>query len=195
MTAQPVANDSGIAAGAQARCQDAARLEMIECLPRLRRYARSLERDATLADDLVQETLERALRKLHLYEPSGPLIAWLTTMMRRIAIDRGRQRSVHSVRSIHDLPFAIEPAREGDQLDRLMLRDLQHAIGKLPGSQREVLLLIGLAGLTYEQAAERLGVPVGTVRSRLFRARDTLMRRLEPHARRTVEAPAAQLAL
>lgn len=153
--------------------------ELVEHLPELRRLARALESDRSAADDLVQETLVRALQKLHLYEPHGSFVGWLATIMRNLFIDRTRRRKLKPEEPVDALPQALEPRSKGDPSDRLMLRELGVAIGALPPGQREVLLLIALRGHSYEDVAARLALPLGTVRSRLFRARETLMRRLE----------------
>ena len=153
--------------------------ELVEHLPELRRLARALESDRSAADDLVQETLVRALQKLHLYEPTGSFVGWLATIMRHLFIDRTRRRKLKPEEPVDVLPVALEPRSKGDPSDRLMLRELGVAIGELPAGQREVLLLIGLKGHSYEDVAARLDLPLGTVRSRLFRAREALMRRLE----------------
>jgi RNA polymerase sigma-70 factor (ECF subfamily) len=170
--------------------------ELVEHIPELRRLARALERDRSAADDLVQETLVRALRKLDLYEPSGPFAGWLATIMRNLFIDRTRRRRLKPEEPVDVLPQALEPRSKGDPSDRLMLRELDAAIELLPPGQREVLLLIGLRGHSYEDVAAQLDLPLGTVRSRLFRARETLMRRLEanPAAIRRARAVARPVA-
>ncbi|HEY0522640.1 MAG TPA: sigma-70 family RNA polymerase sigma factor [Stellaceae bacterium] len=147
-------------------------------IPRLRRYARALTRDAARADDLVQETLCRALRKAHLWEPGSNLRAWLFTLLHnqhvndvRKVVREGLSTPVEEV-----APLLSMPATQSMKLE---MRDLDRAIGQLPDEQRQVVLLIGLEGLRYEQVAEILDVPVGTVRSRLSRARETLRRLMD----------------
>ena len=139
-------------------------------IPRLRRYARALAGDAMRADDLVQDTLERALAKGRLWRP-GNLRAWLLTLMHNLFVNQIRARRLVDYRSPDDLPEA--PMR-AQQLDGLELRDLDLALQALPGEQREVLLLVGLEDLSYGEAARVLGIPVGTVMSRLSRGRDRL---------------------
>jgi RNA polymerase sigma-70 factor (ECF subfamily) len=156
-------------------------------IPRLRRYARALTRDAARADDLVQETLCRALRKAHLWEPGSNLRAWLFTLLHnqhvndvRKVVREGLSPPIDEVASMLSMP-PTQPAK-------LEMRDLDRAIGQLPDEQRQVVLLIGLEGLRYEQVAEILDVPVGTVRSRLSRAREALRRLMDvpdPGRRRT----------
>ena len=152
---------------------------LIQHIPDLRRFARSLERNRVAADDLVQETLERALRKMHLYTPSGPFIGWLNTIMRNLFVDRVRRRKLTTGISIDEAP-RNEPYQNENQIDRLILKELRLAVDKLPVEQRQVLLMIAAQGLSYDDAARRLGVPLGTIRSRLFRARANLMHRIDP---------------
>jgi RNA polymerase sigma-70 factor (ECF subfamily) len=155
-------------------------------IPRLRRYARSLVHDVSAADDLVQETLARGLAKLHLWQRGTNLRAWLYTILHNQYVNRVR----HEVRvgnpvSIEDVAL---PGRPPDQERGLELRDLERALGQLPEEQRSVILLIGLEGMLYVDVAKVLGVPVGTVRSRLSRGRSTLRRLMtaEPDKRDAV---------
>lgn len=143
-------------------------------IPRLRRYARSLVHDVSAADDLVQETLARGLAKLHLWQRGTNLRAWLFTILHNQYVNRVR----HEIRvgnpvSIDD---AALPGRSPDQQWELEMRDLDRALGELPDEQRSVILLIGLEGMLYVDVAKVLGIPVGTVRSRLSRGRTTLRR-------------------
>jgi len=139
-------------------------------IPRLRRYARSLTADATRADDLTQDTLLRALDKLYQFQPGTNLLAWLFTIMRNTHLN-----GIRSARFTKDAdPHEIQIPTQGNQIDSIALRELAVAIGSLPDDQRETLLLIGVEGLAYQEAAEIMGVPIGTVRSRLSRARSAL---------------------
>ncbi len=147
-------------------------------IPRLRRYARALAGDAARADDLVQDTLERALAKGRLWRP-GNLRAWLFTLMHNLFVNQVRGERLVDYRSPDELPEA--PVRP-QQLDGLALRDLDHALQCLPTEQREVLLLVSLEDLSYEEAARVLGIPIGTVMSRLSRARDRLRQLLAGEA-------------
>lgn len=142
-------------------------------IPALRRYARALTNDRSGADDLVQECLCRALQKRHLFQPGTNLRAWLFTILHhqyvnhvRRAVREAPMFSVEESGSLIALPERASP--------RLTLRDLERALRQLPPAQREVILLVGLEGLSYERAAEVLAVPTGTVRSRLSRARSML---------------------
>ena len=152
---------------------DFARL-LEEQIPRLRRYARALTRDAIRADDLVQSCLVRAIAKQHLWERGTNLRAWLFTILHNQHVNHVR-RSVREGVSV-DLEDAPTMTAEPVATTRLELRDLERALAKLPAEQREVILLVGLEGMAYEEVAEVLGIPAGTVRSRLSRARDALRR-------------------
>lgn len=143
-----------------------------EEIPRLRRFARAMVRDATLADDLVQECLERALSRLHLWRPGTNLRAWLFTILRNLHINGVRRRQ--TVVDIDAEAQAAIGAAPGSQFVRLELRDLRRALGLLPNEQREVVLLIGLEGISYGEAADILGISIGTVKSRLSRGRRAL---------------------
>jgi RNA polymerase sigma-70 factor (ECF subfamily) len=130
-------------------------------IPRLRRFARALTRSSDRADDLVQETLLRAIAKSHLWQTGTDIRAWLFTIMHNQYVNMIRRA-----------------VREGSTIDieqmSSQLRELERALACLPGEQREVILLVGLEGMSYETVAQVLSVPVGTVRSRLSRGRDAL---------------------
>ncbi|HZT52570.1 MAG TPA: RNA polymerase sigma factor [Stellaceae bacterium] len=142
-------------------------------IPRLRRYARALARDASRADDLVQSCLARAIAKSNLWEPGTDLRAWLFTILHNQHVNEVRRavREGVSVPVDDVAPLLTVPST---QTDHLRLRDLDRALGCLPEEQRQVLLLVGLEGMRYEEVASILNVPVGTVRSRLSRGRDML---------------------
>lgn len=144
--------------------------ELEELIPRLRRYARSLTRDETRADDLVQDTLIRAIDKLHLFEPGTNLVAWLFTIMRNIHINALRSAKWEREQDPADLELPVP----GLQISNLALRDLARAMSALPDDQRETVMLVAVEGLAYQDAAEIMSVPIGTVRSRLSRARSRL---------------------
>ena len=144
-------------------------------IPRLRRYARALARDAAAADDLVQDCLARALGKLHLWQEGTDLRAWLFTILHNQYVNQVRRavREGASVGLSETEPMLTRAPHQGKRLE---LRDLDRAIRKLPEEQRSVILLVGLEGMRYEEVAAVLGVPVGTVRSRLSRGREALRR-------------------
>jgi RNA polymerase sigma-70 factor, ECF subfamily len=152
---------------------DFARLLEAE-IPRLRRYARALTRDVTRADDLVQSCLTRAVAKQHLWEAGTDLRAWLFTILHNQHVNEVR-RSVREGNNV-DIDEAPTLAVQPNAMPCLQLRDLERAIAQLAIEQREVILLVGLEGLAYEEVAAVLNVPIGTVRSRLSRGRDQLRR-------------------
>ena len=141
-------------------------------IPRLRRYARALTGDRAAADDLVQDTLERALSRFHLWRQGSDLRAWLFTIMHNIFVNQARSRARHYHESLETEPAA--DAVHAPEPDWLELRDIGSALARLPQEQRTVVLLVGLEQFTYEEAAQVLGVPIGTVMSRLSRARERL---------------------
>jgi RNA polymerase sigma-70 factor, ECF subfamily len=147
-------------------------------IPRLRRYARALTRDVTRADDLVQNCLTRAVAKQHLWQPGTDLRAWLFTILHNQHVNDVR-RSVREGVNVAVEEMAPVLSVYPSVMGTLQLRDLETAIGKLPQEQRQVILLVGLEGLRYEEVALILNVPVGTVRSRLSRGRDQLRRLME----------------
>ena len=144
--------------------------EVISWLPQLRRYARALTGDPAWADDLVQDTAERALARWSAFRPNSNLRAWLLTILRHIYIDQLRARREVAVDD-ESAPWRNLEAPRGE-VDGLMLRDVQRALYSLSVEQREVVLLVCVEELSYQEASIALGVPVGTVMSRLSRARD-----------------------
>lgn len=144
-------------------------------IPRLRRYARALTRDVVAADDLVQDCLTRALGKLHLWQDGTDLRAWLFTILHNQYVNYIRRavREGSAVGLNESEPLLSRAPQQGKRLE---MRDLERAIAKLPEEQRIVILLVGLEGMRYEEVAAILGVPVGTIRSRLSRGREALRR-------------------
>jgi len=143
---------------------------LVELIPRLRRYARALVGDRATADDLVQDTLERAWAKLHLYRRGTDLRAWLFTVMHNVHVNR-----VRAARATETLEEEMpELAQRASQGDALLVRDLDRAIARLPAEQRAVLLLVTLEEMSYDAVARTLDIPIGTVMSRLSRAREKL---------------------
>jgi RNA polymerase sigma-70 factor (ECF subfamily) len=141
-------------------------------LPRLRRYARSLLHNSAHAEDLVQDTMVRALEKSHLFRHDTNLRGWLVTIM--------HNEHVNAVRRGFRNPFLVsedeivEVGRPETQEAPIELREIRRAIGRLPSEQKEALLLHWLYGLKYEEVAEKLSLPLGTVQSRISRARKAL---------------------
>src|SRR5882762_3111847 len=143
---------------------------LIELIPRLRRYARALVGERSSADDLVQDTLERAWAKLHLYRRGTDLRAWLFTVMHNVHVNRVRATRVADPLE-EEMP---ELAQRGTQSDALLVRDLDRAIARLPADQRAVLLLVTLEEMSYEEITHTLNIPTNTIISRLSRAREKL---------------------
>jgi RNA polymerase sigma-70 factor (ECF subfamily) len=141
-------------------------------IPELRRYARALTGDAWAADDLVQDTLERACERWQLWAAGSDLRAWLFTLMHNLFIDGARraQRQLGRRVDIGDVADELVAPPAGPE----GAMDLQRCLLRLPEEQREVLLLVTLQDLAYEEVARITGVPVGTVMSRLSRARGRL---------------------
>ena len=141
-------------------------------IPQLRRYARALTGDYTAAEDLVQDTLERAWRRIGLWRLGSDLRAWLFAIMHNLYVNQLKAASRKQGQPAEQaaLDLAVRPTQE----DRLELRDLHKALRRLSNEQREVVLLVGLEQMSYEEAAKVLRVPVGTVMSRLSRGREQL---------------------
>jgi RNA polymerase sigma-70 factor (ECF subfamily) len=145
-------------------------------IPRLRRAARAMCRDAVLADDLVQECLLRAISRLDTWEPGTNLRAWLLTILRNVFINEWRRiRRTPTMTEYDETQHAA--AHAGMQNLAVDLTAVQRAFNRLSDEHREILLLVALEEFSYEEAASVLGLPSGTVRSRLSRAR-TAMREL-----------------
>jgi RNA polymerase sigma-70 factor (ECF subfamily) len=149
-----------------------------EQIPRLRRYARALTRDASRADDLVQDTLMRALAKQHLWQEGTNLRAWLFTLMHNQHVNDVR-RSHRDGGNIDVTEMASVLVANTDPTASRQLRELERGLALLPFEQREAILLVGLEGMRYDEAAAVAGVPIGTVRSRLSRGREALRRILD----------------
>ncbi len=148
-------------------------------LPYLRRFARALTGDLALADDLVQDCVERALLKSGLYDPSRSMRPWLYAMLRNLHIN-GLRRGARSavVKTVDELQSG-EGATPPQQDQRISVAEIATALDLLPPQQREVLVLVGLEEMSYRETAEIVGVPIGTVMSRLSRARSGLKDILE----------------
>lgn len=140
-------------------------------IPRLRRYARAMLGDRAAADDLVQDTLERAWSRLTQWRTGSDMRAWLFGIMHNLRIDQLRRPGLPT-QSIDAEDFQV-PTR-ATQNDELELRDIESALSHLPDEQREVLLLVALEEMSYADIAATLGIPAGTVMSRLSRGRERL---------------------
>ncbi|MCB9948317.1 MAG: sigma-70 family RNA polymerase sigma factor [Rhodospirillaceae bacterium] len=160
-------------------------------IPHLRRYARALTRDADHADDLVQDTLERAIAKIHTFQPGSNLRAWLFTILHngfKSAMRQRQRRGHHADWDDVGASFGCPAV----QADALRVRDFKRALARLPQQEKQALLLVGLEDMSYEQAAAVMGVEIGTVKSRVSRARSKLRQLMEGTTQeRSVRAPAA----
>jgi RNA polymerase sigma-70 factor (ECF subfamily) len=147
--------------------------DLVAEIKNLRAFAISLSGSVSLADDLVQETLLRAWSKSDKFQPGTSLRAWLFTILRNIYYSNYRKRA----REVQDSDgaYARRLTVSGDQESHLDLEDFRKALTKLPAEQREVLTLVGASGLSYEEAAAICEVEIGTIKSRLSRARSKLV--------------------
>jgi RNA polymerase sigma-70 factor (ECF subfamily) len=151
---------------------------LVAQLPRLRRYAVALAGDLTMADDLVQDTVERALSRRATLADGALLYPWLRSILHNLRIDEyRRRRSQGPAVDIDELADAI--ALSSPAIDRHGTRDLIRAMERLSLEHRQILLLIGIEGMSYKEIAAELDIPIGTVMSRLARAREQLRRRLD----------------
>ena len=143
-------------------------------IPRLRRYARALTRASDRAEDLVQDTLLRALTKLHLWQPGTDIRAWLFTIMHHQYVNTVRREAREATTVVDIEHISSNLVATTDPTARRQLVELDRALAQLSAEQREVLLLAGLEGMDYDSVAQILGVPIDTVRSRLSRGRERL---------------------
>lgn len=150
---------------------------IVPFIPNLRRYARALVGDRDGADDLVQDTLERAVRKFHLWRP-GDLRAWLFSIMHNVFVNQLKARKIAPEVEIDENALAA-PIPTATSVDVI---DLQRALLCLAPEQREVVLLIALEDMTYADVSRALGIPIGTVMSRLSRGRERLRRMMNGEA-------------
>lgn len=156
---------------------DTGKSQVLQHIPALRRYARSLTCDTTRADDLVQDSLERALQRFHLFQNGTNLKAWLFTIMHNVYVNNVRKScsepnfvSYDNVNTSHLYSSDIE--------NDATMRDLNCALTKLPNDQKDILMLVGLEGFGYKEVSSMLDIPLGTVMSRLHRAREKLRQQM-----------------
>ncbi len=151
--------------------------ELTEHLGALRAFALSLTRNGATADDLVQDTLVKAWTNIDKFEVGTNMRAWLFTILRNTfySLRRKRKREVEDVDGVLAEKLSQKPEHDG----RLQMRDFAQAFDELPDEQREALILVGAGGFSYEEAAETCGVAVGTIKSRVNRARQRLVELLE----------------
>lgn len=143
---------------------------LLDEIPRLRRYARALVGERSAADDLVQDTLERAWQRRAQWRPGSGVRPWLFGIMHNLRVDQLRRTSIATLPMDDDLDLPVRPT----QNDALEVRDLEAALQQLGEEQRTVLLLVAIEEMSYADVAETLGIPPGTVMSRLARAREKL---------------------
>lgn len=158
--------------------ETAFRSEMVTLLPRLRRFGCSLSGGMETADELVQAACERALQRFHQWQPGTRLDSWLFSIMHSIWCNELKSRKVRLGRGQIDADKLADAGVESHLGDRLMLSKVDRIVAQLPEEQRAVLLLVCAEGYSYKEAAESLGVPIGTVMSRLARARLAVTERL-----------------
>ena len=154
---------------------DNVRSQMIEFLPRLRRFAYALTRNLDLADDLVQDTCERALARADQWQPGTRLDSWMYKIAQNLWFDQGRAAKVRG--EVSDLDAIAElQGSDGRQVteSRLTLASVFQSLGRLPQDQQVLVALVCVDGLSYKEAADTLDLPIGTVMSRLARARQAI---------------------
>lgn len=149
--------------------------ELIALLPRLRRFARGLTGNAAEADDLVQGACERAIRSIDQWAPGTRLDSWMFRITQTTWIDTVRsRRSYDDAKATIAFEDRSEAGPDSEAEDRMTLKEVQRAVARLPEEQRSVLMLVCVEGLSYKEASDAIGVPAGTVMSRLARARKAL---------------------
>lgn len=153
--------------------------DMIAALPSLKRYAMSLCRRTDIADDLVQATVERAFRNRDSFDPGTKLLAWMMRILRNAWIDQTRRNKTRGTEmELSDAPeiAGVDGVRVVES--RIMLQKTADALEALPADQRDVVIIVCVQGMTYQEAADILGIPVGTVMSRLARGRAALAQKI-----------------
>ncbi|WP_448207098.1 sigma-70 family RNA polymerase sigma factor [Azospirillum sp. sgz302134] len=153
--------------------------DLVGCIPELQRYARRLAGEQAMAEDLVQDCLERALRNADKFQPGTNLDAWLVTILKNIFFSERRRCRRCPVCELEEDDRTVPPA----QLWCVALDETQAALEELPPAQRGLVEMVAIEGIAYQDAADRLGVPVGTIRSRLSRAREQIRVHLERRRR------------
>ncbi|GLQ15945.1 sigma-70 family RNA polymerase sigma factor [Maritalea porphyrae] len=157
--------------------RDEFKRELLRMLPNLRGFAVSLVGSQDRADDLVQDTIMKAWGNKSRFEPGTNMKAWLFTILRNEFYSQMRKkgREVQDSEGVHTESLSSHPA----QLGNMDLKDFQKALAKLPDDQREAIVLVGASGMSYEEASEVCGCAVGTIKSRVNRARERLKDLLE----------------
>lgn len=163
---------------------DEKRTAILAEIPRLRRYARALLRDRDAADDLVQDSLERALVRLENWRTGDSPRRWLFTIMHHLFVDqvrRGKRRGEASMKTLDSDEALAVPA---EQVQNVATREIMDALQQIGEDRRAALLLVAVEGFSYAEAANALGVPAGTLMSRVARGREELRALLDDAARR-----------
>jgi RNA polymerase sigma-70 factor (ECF subfamily) len=165
---------------------------IVDAIPKLRRYAFGLTGSWDKADDLTQDCLERAMRKSHLWQRRGSVRNWLLRILYREFLNsrRGRRMVVEEGMEPDDLP--ADPAHAPSQDSHMACADMLRVLFALPHRQRAAMLLVVVEGYSYDETAAILDIPVGTVRSRLARARETLEVALPRHPVRAPRGPSGK---
>ncbi|MEF7615176.1 sigma-70 family RNA polymerase sigma factor [Aquincola sp. MAHUQ-54] len=158
------------------------RQQLLGAIPRLRRYARSLVFEVHLADDLVQTALERALAHWHQFDQQRDLAMWLLSILHNAHLDLRRREGRTTAMDPADVAAEIDAQAVRGASDPGLRIDLEAGLRRLSHDQREILMLVGVEQLSYAEAAELLRIPIGTVMSRLSRARTALRQALDGHA-------------
>jgi len=148
-------------------------LQIEQHIPRLRRYARVLAGDPSRAEDILQDCLERAWSRQHQFRPGSDLRAWLFTILHNVHANAARKYNT-SPALVPLLDDSMAAPSRPTQFDALELDDLKSALARLPDDQRQVILMVGMEQMQYGEVARVLGVPMGTVMSRLHRGRERL---------------------
>lgn len=156
---------------------------VIDIIPSLRAFARTLVNDRDRADDLVQETVLKALSNLHRFQVGTNIRAWLFTILRNSFFSELRKQRREVADS--DGKYAAQLTTRATQIDTVELRDFRRALLKLPSEQREALMLVGPAGFSYEETATICGCAVGTIKSRVNRGRNRLTEMIEGETPKT----------
>lgn len=151
-------------------------------IPRMRRYAYALVHDADAADDLTQDCLERALRKRHMWARQGSIRSWMFRILYTVFLNQAPSRSKRR-RQVELSDGELEHGEPPRQVHEVVCKDILSAMQQLPADQRAALELTAVEGLSYEEAATVLGVPIGTLRSRLSRGREQLRQFYVPQPR------------
>jgi RNA polymerase sigma-70 factor (ECF subfamily) len=167
---------------------DAFRQQLLAAIPRLRRYARSLVFDTSGADDLVQGTLERALSHWHQFDQRRDMVLWLLSIAHNAFLDGRRRDARLAVMEPQRLQAQQEALSSDPGVDVGLRLDLGAALARLAPEQRETLLMVSVEQFTYAECADALGIPIGTVMSRVSRARSNLRDWLEGRGRDNVHA-------